>query len=262
MKTTCLLTTLLLIGGFTAQAKSPWKKVWTENFSGNKLNTQVWKRTDRGAADWMNTQSKDPRCLTFRKGCLVLRGIVNDDLQADTAHYLTGGVVTKDLKPFEPECRIEIRARLHKAQGAWPAFWLLPFDERNNPWPHGGEIDIMERLNGDSIFHQTVHSKYTYIDHHGDNPKQSATAPIDPDGFNVYGVDILLDSICFHVNGKHTFTYPRVPELESQGQFPFIKPQYLLLDMQLGGSWVGEVKAEDLPVEMEIDWVKYYRKKE
>lgn len=31
--------------------------------------------------------------------------------------------------------------------------------------------------------------------------------------------------------------------------------------MQLGGQWVGEVDPADLPVEMEVDWVKYYKKK-
>jgi hypothetical protein len=30
--------------------------------------------------------------------------------------------------------------------------------------------------------------------------------------------------------------------------------------MQLGGSWVGAVDPEDLPVEMEIDWVRFYQK--
>lgn len=39
------------------------------------------------------------------------------------------------------------------------------------------------------------------------------------------------------------------------------KKFYLLLDMQLGGSWVGEVDPSDLPVEMEIDWVRFYQKK-
>jgi hypothetical protein len=28
--------------------------------------------------------------------------------------------------------------------------------------------------------------------------------------------------------------------------------------MQLGGSWVGKVNPDDLPVEMEIDWVRFY----
>lgn len=44
----------------------------------------------------------------------------------------------------------------------------------------------------------------------------------------------------------------------AEGQFPFYIPQYLLIDMQLGGQWVGDVDPADLPVEMEIDWVRYY----
>ena len=29
--------------------------------------------------------------------------------------------------------------------------------------------------------------------------------------------------------------------------------------MQLGGSWVGNVDMEQLPVEMHVDWVRVYR---
>ncbi|MBQ2185723.1 MAG: glycoside hydrolase family 16 protein [Bacteroidaceae bacterium] len=239
-----------------------WKLTWTEDFNKNVLDEAVWSKTDRGSADWQNTQSKDPRCFDFRKGCLVLRGIVNDDLTKDDAPYLTGGVWTKDKFAFEPECRIEIRARLHRAQGAWPAIWLLPFDGAKYPWPHGGEIDIMERLNGDSIAYQTVHSGYTVVLKRNEYPRNGGIGRIDPDDFNVYGVDILEDSVSFHLNGKHTFSYPRIENEAQNGQYPFMVAQHLLLDMQLGGQWVGEVNPQDLPVEMEIDWVKYYRKEE
>ena len=37
-------------------------------------------------------------------------------------------------------------------------------------------------------------------------------------------------------------------------------PYYLLIDMQLGGSWVGGVDPKDLPVEMLVDWVRSYEK--
>ena len=63
------------------------------------------------------------------------------------------------------------------------------------------------------------------------------------------------------INDIHTFAYPRI-ETGKEGQFPFTdKEFYLLLDMQLGGSWVGAVDSSDLPVEMEIDWVRFYQKK-
>lgn len=122
----------------------------------------------------------------------------------------------------------------------------------------GGEIDIMERLNYDSIAYQTVHNHYTLHLGIKNNPKHSATGPIDVNTFNVFGVDLWPDSLVFHINGKQTFTYPRI-ETDKEGQFPFNIPQYLLIDMQLGGSWVGEVNPKDLPVEMEVDWVRHYQ---
>ena len=75
---------------------------------------------------------------------------------------------------------------------------------------------------------------------------------------NVYGVDIEKDSVVMHINGVKTMSYLRDPELEAQGQFPYFQDQFLLLDMQLGGRWVGKVYPEDLPVHMQIDWVRSY----
>jgi hypothetical protein len=68
------------------------------------------------------------------------------------------------------------------------------------------------------------------------------------------------DSLSFDINGLHTFTYPRI-ETDKEGQFPFNRDYHLLIDMQLGGSWVGRVEPVDLPVEMRIDWVRFYKKK-
>ena len=127
-------------------------------------------------------------------------------------------------------------------------------------WPGGGEIDIMERLNNDSIAYQTVHSHYTFDLGIKDNPKQGSTGLINPDDFNTYTVEMYPDSLVFFINDTRTFAYPRI-ETDKEGQYPFNDSQfYLLLDMQLGGSWVGAVDPEDLPVEMEIDWVRFYQK--
>ena len=45
-----------------------------------------------------------------------------------------------------------------------------------------------------------------------------------------------------------------------QGEFPFDKPYYLLIDMLLGGACIGEVDSLALPVEMKVGQVRYYRK--
>ena len=63
----------------------------------------------------------------MRNGLLILKGIVNDNTEADAAQYLTGGLWTKDKRAFHGG-RIEVRARLHGAKGAWPAIWTLPYE--------------------------------------------------------------------------------------------------------------------------------------
>ena len=47
-------------------------------------------------------------------------------------------------------------------------------------------------------------------------------------------------------------------QTDKEGQYPFDRPYYLLIDMQTEGSWVGKAIKSELPVEMEIDWVKMY----
>ena len=240
--------------------KQEWKLVWEEDFGGKQLDTAVWSVIPRGKPDWQNTMSDDPRCFELRDGMMILRGIVNDDLRKDPSPFLTGGIWTKGKKAFDGG-RVEVRAKLGAAKGAWPAIWMLPFDAEKYTWPDGGEVDIMEHLNGDGFVYQTVHSHYTYTLGMDKTPPNGSTAAIRPGEFNVYGVDFWPDSLVFHVNGVRTFVYPRV-KTDKEGQFPFDIPQYLLLDMQLGGVWVGEVDPTGLPVEMTVDWVRHYRKGE
>ena len=117
----------------------------------------------------------------------------------------------------------------------------------------------MERLNYDSIAYQTVHSEYTYLQEQN-NPLPGSTAKINPDEYNIYAVELYPDSVSFFINGIHNFTYPRI-ETQRVGQFPFDREFYLLIDMQLGGSWVGRIAPEELPAEMYVDWVRYYKKR-
>ena len=235
-----------------------WRLVWEENFNQkNSFDEASWSKIPRGFSDWNNYMTDLDSCFAMRKGNLILRGLVNHSLPADTAPYLTGGVYTKGKVGFS-DGRISIRARLHGATGAWPAIWMLPEGEG---WPNGGDIDIMERLNDDTIAYQTVHSAYTHTLGIRDNPKQGSTGVINKDEYNVYSVEMYRDSLVFFINDNRTFAYPRI-RTDKEGQFPFTDKQfYLLIDMQLGGGWVGRVEPNDLPVEMEVDWVRFYKKR-
>ena len=93
---------------------------------------------------------------------------------------------------------------------------------------------------------------------HNKTGAKECTYPIVKDDFNIYSVEFASDSLVFYVNYEKSFVYPRI-ETELEGQFPFDLPYFLLIDMQLGGAWVGEVEPADLPVEMEVDWVRHYQ---
>lgn len=249
------LTIFLSNGCNTRSFGKKYPPTWEDNFAQSKTFDETsWTKIPRGKSEWNKYMTNDERCYAIREGKLILRGIKNTNLDVDTAHYLTGGIYSKDKRYFGFG-RWEIRAKLNGAQGAWPAIWLLPQDGR---WPDDGEIDIMEHLNFDPFVYQTVHSHYTHILNERDHPKQGTTAVIDSEDFNTYAVEIHRDSLVFFVNYKKTFSYPRI-DTYKDGQYPFDKNQYyLLIDMQLGGQWVGRINPNDLPVEMEIDWVRFY----
>ena len=262
MKTKTFLALFCLLcisSGFSScqrHSSDQWKLVWEDNFDQKTgFDPQVWSKIPRGKSDWNNYMTDFDSCFDMRDGNMVLRGIINYSQPNDTAPYLTGGIYTKGKKAFS-NGRLEIRAKLNGARGEWPAIWMLPIDA---PWPMGGEIDIMERLNHDTIAYQTIHTNYTYNLGIKDNPLSHSVGAINPDDYNVYSVEMYPDSIAFYINDTHTFTYPRI-ETDKEGQFPFDQPLYLLIDMQLGGSWVGAVDPKELPVEMYVDWVRFYQK--
>ncbi len=237
----------------TEKGGGKWKLVWEDDFKGKSIDDSKWSRIPRGTSDWNNYMSSDDALYEVKDGNLILRGMVNTNLENDTAPFITGGVYTKDKKTFGFG-RLEIRAKLNPAKGAWPAFWMLPAESK---WPSGGEIDIMERLSHDNFIYQTVHSDYTQKGFK-DNPPASSVVGMKPDKYNVYAIEKYSDSLVFYINDHKTKNYPRI-ETEEEGQFPFADEEfYLLLDMQLGGNWVGAVNPDELPVEMAIDWVRFY----
>ena len=241
-----------------ARDQSPpgWKLVWQDEFEQPELDTTKWARCKRGTSDWDDTMSDDPRLIELKGGSLFLHGIVNDNRQKDPSEFITGGVTSNGKFDFL-HGRLEVRARFKSARGAWPAIWMLATGMR---WPAGGEIDIMEHLNFEEIIHQTLHTTYTIEQKKKGTPDSNhKTTPIARDDFNVYGIEWDSDRILFLVNGKNTFTYKR-DATKGPDQWPFLHPMYVILSMQIGGSWVGVPDAKDYPAYMEIDWVRCYER--
>lgn len=246
--------TVPVTGRREASGIESFELVWQDDF--DTFDNSKWSRISRGNAQWRKYMSSSDTLYDLDEGKLILRAVVNDGLEPeDTAGFLTGGVYTKDKFTIDFG-KVEVRAKLEAGKSVWPAIWML---SQEGAWPDGGEIDIMERLNHDDFVYQTVHSRHTHTPGGKNNPRSSVTAAIRPDTYNVYSVEILPDSLMFYVNGEKTLTYPRIEAGEDyRVQYPFGSPYYILMDMQVGGNWVGPADGRDLPVEMAIDWIRTY----
>lgn len=231
-----------------------WKLVWNDEFSGSRIDTTKWSMCERGKPDWNDTMSPDPRCYVLKNGILQLRGIANDRKDKDPVDFLTGGLQSKGKFEFT-HGKVVIRARVKSAKGAWPALWLLG---TKGGWPGNGEIDLMEHLNHDNFVYQTIHSRWANEVDKGKTVPKGTTAKINRDEFNTYGAEWTADKITFTVNGAPTLTYPRVPE-KGADQWPFNGKFYLILSMQIGGSWVGPADPAQYPAWMDVDWVRVYQ---
>lgn len=239
-------------------APRKYRLVWQDDFNKGKLDTTKWNKIDRMYnVAWAKYMSHNDRLFQFKGNYLRLYAIANNGIEPkDTAKFLTAGISTRH-KVTVKYGKIEVRARIHGAQGCWPAIWTKADDYKYWNYPERPEIDIMEHYNYDAIVHQTVHSHYTVNLKKTKNPVNTNKAEIRKNQFNVYAVEILPERIIFSVNGKDTFVYPRLDLDKGQWQYPFFVDQFLMIDMQVGNSAL-KVDKNTYPAYMDVDWVKIY----
>lgn len=153
--------------------------------------------------------------------------------------------------------RFEIRAKLPCTLGTWPAIWTLG---TGAVWPNDGEIDIMEQKGFSNADKQqvlgTLHMQAAYG---GSGPSAVWPAPNACTDFNIYHMTWDAERITIGVNGVDYQTYTN-PNNGNYAQWPFDRPQYLLLNLAVGGTLGGAVDDSRLPASMEVDFVRVYRK--
>lgn len=239
------------------RAYEGWRLVWSDEFDDRSLDKESWVRCPRRVAAWSRHMSDADSLVRVEEGLLKLYGVNLPEGVSDTVSFLTGGVMSKGCHSLRMG-RFDIRARFDCGGGFWPAIWLIP--DANVRYLYGGEIDIMEHLNYEGEVYQTVHTAHT-LQKRNPKTKNYKTTAIDATEFNIYSVSIEKDAVVFYVNGEQIFKYERLTPAVVD-QFPFADhPFYVILSAQLGGSWVGEVDPAALPVCMEVDYVRFYKRK-
>lgn len=249
-----------LAGKNISERNDNYELFFEENFNGNIVDTASWNKIKRQPYSWSKYMSENNTLYEQKKGRLRLFARYNDGLEPhDTATYITGGVSTQN-KILMGYGKVEVRARIKGSKGTWPAIWLLRA-EPDKVWPNPlyAELDILESEDR-WIARQSAHSYYSmHLKKTGDS--HHTCQRVDTEKYNIYAVEILPDMVIFSINNKETFRYPK-QEGESIGQYPFGTEYYLLLDMQVGASWVPKPDPSTYPAHMDIDWVKMYKLKE
>jgi len=155
--------------------------------------------------------------------------------------------------------RIQVRAQLPKGRGTWPAIWTLGTNIREVGWPACGEVDIMEHVGFDpGRIHANIHTRaYNHVQR--TNKGNNVTVRGVDDEFHVYEAVWTPQQISMSVDGQRYFTF----EKESGGTavWPFDQPQYLILNLAIGGSWGGQKGIDDsaFPTRFLIDYVRVYK---
>lgn len=139
----------------------------------------------------------------------------------------------------------ELRARLPRGQGLWPAFWLVA--QTHEYWD---EIDVFEVLGHepDAIYHST------HFHNGGGTEGMSWGSRIyrgidTSDGFHIYGLQITTNALIYSINGRETLRAPHALEV----------PLYTIINLAVGGTWPGDPDDSTIfPATMDIDYLRIY----
>lgn len=243
-----------------------YELVWQDNFEKNCIDSEKWNY------EYGYVRNKELQFYTDSSENSYIENnqlVIKLDKKEDGKYY-SACLHTCGKKEFLYG-RLEMRAKLPKGQGVWPAFWMLGTDFKGDfeadfykgdkPWPQCGEIDIMELIGGPYIAHRggdrVIHAAIHYPNEKMVHSKRIELLDTDFNSdYHIIGIDWNEEYITWYCDG---YIYNRqsiadIPEMH--------KPYYLLLNIALGGSWPGDPDDTTiLPQFMYVDYVRYYRKK-
>ena len=271
-----------------------WTLVWSDEFEGTTLDRSRWEpqlgngfhdhRSGQWVPGWGNDElqsyTDNPRNLFLQDSCLVIRAC--RETAPDGCAYTSARIRTRSLDGdalfSQAYGRFECRARMTAGQGIWPAFWLLPTEERYGGWAASGEIDVMEVVGARP--HEVLGSI-----HFGSGwPHRDHRTVIHPFGeggsaesFHVYAVEWDPGVIRWLVDGnvyaEQRFWWSCSDRDQAGGQLPqsaanlnpwpapFDRPFHLLLNLAIGGGLPGAPDASTpFPAEFVIDYVRVYQR--
>ena len=238
--------------------KAPGKLLWSDEFlKDGRPNPEIWGYDTGNVA---NNEKQfypvdRPENARVEGGKLIIEAR-KDGFEG---HEITSArLVTRGKKEIQYG-RIEVRAKVPPGRGTWPAIWMLGTNIKEVGWPACGEIDMMEFVGYDADrLHFNIHTKaFNHV--MKTNKGTSIDAPNASRDFHTYTLDWSATRMDWYLDGKRVFAYQK-PAGATADEWPFDAPQYLLLNLAIGGDWGGAKGIDDaiFPSRFEVDYVRVY----
>lgn len=247
---------LTLVPMAQSSAATNWTLTWSDEFNGSSLSGSNWvAETGTGSNGWGNNElqyyTNRSQNLQVTGGNLVITALKES---YGGRSYTSARIKTQGLKTFTYG-KIEARIKLPSGQGLWPAFWMLGTNI-NSPsvgWPKCGEIDIMERVNNESLVHGAVH-----WDANGQADYAQVSGNLDFSQYHVYSIEWDSKYIRWYVDGAQFNAF--YIENNTGNTEEFQKPFFILLNLAVGGNWPGSPNnSTPFPAKMLVDYVRVYK---
>jgi beta-glucanase (GH16 family) len=246
-------------GYITPETYAGYEKLWNDEFNGTSLDAATWTR-ETGGGGWGNNELQYYTDRT--DNAFVSNGNLTIEAKKenfDTRQYTSARLITKGKKDFTFG-RVDIRAKLPKGKGIWPALWMLGKNIDQVKWPNCGELDIMEVIGSiPNRVHGTVH----YGPQGASSSTQKTGTYTLPSGdfsdkFNVYSLIWTLDNMEILVNDISFFKTNRTT---IGSIYPFNEPFFMIFNVAVGGNWPGSPDATTVfPQQMTVDYIRVFKK--
>ena len=251
-----MLVLQLLSSPENLERRGGWELVWSENFDNSGvLDSDRWTyETGYRRNNEIQIYSSSTNNVRAEGGLCII------ECRLESDSIITSGSIITDRKENLLYGRVEVRAQIPSAKGSWPAIWMMGANHKENPWPECGEIDIMEHVGYKPRFiHANVHMKdFQYTK----GVKKGARIRVKKpwEGFHIYALEWYEDRLDFYFNDSLYYTYLN-DMTGNNDTWPYDKPHFLIMNVAYGGTWGGKrgVKLKALPLQMNVDYVRYYR---
>lgn len=237
-----------------------WDLVWNDEFGGSVLDQSSWSYNNGNGCPsicgWGNNELEyyRPENSWLEDGLLTIEARKETFEDND---YTSTKLITQGKRAFTYG-RIDVRAKLPRGKGLWPAIWMLGSNITSVGWPSCGEIDIMEMVGGnggEKTTYGTAHWANNDNEHTSNGNNRSVSDGLDQ-SFNVFSIIWNASEIRWLLNDVpfHTLS------ITGASKEAFHKPFYMILNVAVGGDWPGNpTSATEFPTQMQVDYVRVFQ---